>query len=68
MTVAMVKLTGEHGHREHGGDIDGLDVEELHRVYGGDGESRGLFVGVVKFVEMLQKLGYNDGRKAQPTL
>ena len=37
-------------------------------MYGGDGESRGLFVGVVKFVEMLQKLGYNDGRKAQPTL
>ena len=53
----MMKLTGEHGHSEHWGDVDGLDVEELHRVDGGDGESCWLFVGVVKFVEMLQSSG-----------
>ena len=50
-------LTSVDLHEEHGGDVDGLDVEELHRVDGGDGESCWLFVGVVKFVEMLQSSG-----------
>ena len=46
-------LTSVDLHEEHGGDVDGLDVEELHGVDGGDGECGGLFVGVVQLVEML---------------
>jgi len=44
-------------HEEHWRDVDGLDVEELHGVDGGDGESGGLFVGVVQLVEVLTSRG-----------
>ena len=47
------QLTSIDLHEEHWCDVDGLDVEELHRVDGGDGECGGLFVGVVQLVEML---------------
>ena len=54
MTIAMIRLTGEHGHSEHGGDVDGLDVEELHGVNGRHREGGGLLVRVVELVEMLK--------------
>ena len=47
------QLTSIEFHEEHWCDVDGLDVEELHGVDGGDGECGGLFVGVVQLVEML---------------
>ena len=47
------QLTSIEFHEEHWCDVDGLDVEELHGVDGGDGEGGGLFVGVVQLVEML---------------
>ena len=47
------QLTSIEFHEEHGRDVDGLDVEELHWVDGGDGEGGGLFVSVVQLVEML---------------
>ena len=46
-------LTSIEFHEEHWRDVNGLDVEELHGVDGGDGEGGGLFVGVVQLVEML---------------
>lgn len=49
----ITKLTCVYLHEEHGRNVDGLYVEELHRVNGGDGESCGLFVRMVEFVEML---------------
>ena len=52
----MVRLTGVHGHSEHGGDVDGLDVEELHRVDGRHREGGGLLVRVVELVEMLKMI------------
>ena len=54
MTITMVRLTGEHGHSEHGGDVDGLDVEELHGVDGRHREGSGLLVRVVELVEVLK--------------
>ena len=50
----MMRLTGEHGHREHGGDVDSLDVEELHGVDGRHREGGGLLVRVVELVEVLK--------------
>ena len=47
-----MRLTGKHGHGEHGGDVDALDVEELHRVDGGHREGGGLLVRVVQLVEV----------------
>ncbi len=47
------QLTSIDFHQEHWCDVDGLDVEELHGVDGGDGECGGLFVSVVQLVEML---------------
>ena len=49
-------LTGKHGDSEHRGDIDGLDIEELHGVDGRHWEGGGLLVRVVKLVEMLKKI------------
>ena len=56
-------LTGKHGHSEHGGDIDGLDVKELHGVDGRHWEGGGLLVRVVKLVEVLKidKIGFING-------
>ena len=54
MTITMMRLTGEHGHSEHGGDVDGLDVEELHGVDGRHREGSGLLVCVVELVEVLK--------------
>ena len=44
-------------HEEHGRNVDELNVDELKGVDGGDGKGRGVFVGVVKFVEMLIQPG-----------
>ncbi len=44
-------------HQEHGGDVDALDVDDLHRVDGGDGEGSGLLVPVMEFVEVLVQDG-----------
>ena len=49
----LLQLTSVEFHEEHWCDVDGLDVEELHRVDGGDREGGGLFVSVVQLVEML---------------
>ena len=53
-TVMAMTLTGKHGDSEHRGDIDGLDIEELHGVDGRHWEGGGLLVCVVKFVEVLK--------------
>ena len=50
----MMRLTGEHRHREHRGDVDSLDVEELHGVDGRHREGGGLLVRVVELVEVLK--------------
>ena len=55
--ITIIITTCMNVHEEHGGDVDRLDVEELHRVDGGDGECGGLFVGVVQLVEMLTSRG-----------
>ena len=41
------------GEEEHGRDVDHLDGGHLDGVDGGDGEGRGVLVGVVKLVEAL---------------
>ena len=45
-------LTNVHGHKEHGRGVDGLNVDELDRVDGGDREGRRLLVRVVQLVEV----------------
>lgn len=55
-----LELTGKHGHSEHRGDVDGLDVEELHRVDGRHREGGGLLVRVVELVEMLKNDNIDD--------
>ena len=54
LSVAGSILTCPDPHKEHGSDVDALDVEELHRVDGGHREGGRLLVRVVQLVEVLQ--------------
>ena len=51
-------LTEVDGEEEHGRDVDHLDGGHLDGVDGGDGEGRGVLVGVVKLVEALVEEGH----------